>query len=63
VVNRSNYTNVADATQTITGERPDALFIASEALFDSRRVQIISLAARARIPATFRIAITSQLAV
>jgi putative ABC transport system substrate-binding protein len=34
-------------------ERPDALFVASDAFFLSRRVQVASLAARDRIPAAY----------
>jgi len=34
-------------------ERPDALFVASDALFANRRVQLTHLAARHAIPATY----------
>jgi putative tryptophan/tyrosine transport system substrate-binding protein len=34
-------------------ERPDALFVGSDALFDSRRVQLVQLAAHYRVPATY----------
>jgi putative ABC transport system substrate-binding protein len=34
-------------------ERPDALFVATDAFFSSRRVQLASLAARDRLPAAF----------
>src|SRR5262249_36910417 len=34
-------------------ERPDALFIAADALFTGRRVQLVTLAAIDRIPATY----------
>jgi putative ABC transport system substrate-binding protein len=34
-------------------ERPDALFVAPEAFFNSRRVQLANLAARERIPASY----------
>ena len=34
-------------------ERPDALFVAPEAFFVTRRVQLANLAARERIPASY----------
>ena len=34
-------------------ERPDALFLASDGLFSTRRVQLISLAARHALPASY----------
>jgi putative ABC transport system substrate-binding protein len=38
---------------TLAYDRPDALFVAAETFFTSRRVQIATLAARHRIPATY----------
>jgi ABC-type uncharacterized transport system substrate-binding protein len=34
-------------------ERPDALFVAPDGLFVSRRVQLVTLTARDRIPAIY----------
>jgi putative ABC transport system substrate-binding protein len=43
-----------DATfATFASERPDALFVGSDAFFHSRRVQIATLAARHAVPATY----------
>ena len=39
--------------KVIEAERPDALFVAPEAFFNSRRVQLATLAARERIPAAY----------
>jgi putative tryptophan/tyrosine transport system substrate-binding protein len=36
-------------------ERPDALFVAPDALFINRRVQLIALAARHALPATYAV--------
>ena len=38
-------------------DRPDALFVSSDTLFSSRRVQLVTLTVRHGIPAAFRIAI------
>jgi putative ABC transport system substrate-binding protein len=34
-------------------ERPDALFVAGEGFFNSRRVQLVNLASRHAVPATY----------
>jgi ABC-type uncharacterized transport system substrate-binding protein len=41
------------AFATISRERPDALFVGGNALFTSRRVQLVNLASRHALPATF----------
>jgi putative tryptophan/tyrosine transport system substrate-binding protein len=41
------------AFATLARERPDALFVAADAFFDSRRTQLITLTARDRIPAAY----------
>jgi putative ABC transport system substrate-binding protein len=43
-----------DATfETLTRERPDALFVGTDTFFTSRRVQLVNLATRHAIPTTF----------
>jgi putative ABC transport system substrate-binding protein len=41
------------AFATLARERPDALFVASDTLFTSRRIQMVNLATRHAIPTTF----------
>src|SRR5262245_35193632 len=41
------------AYATLMRDRPDALFVAADAFFSSRRVQLISLAARHALPAIY----------
>ena len=43
------------AFATLERERPDALFVAPDAFFTSRRVQFVTLAARDRIPAAYTV--------
>jgi putative ABC transport system substrate-binding protein len=43
------------AYATLVRERPDALFVATDAFFTSRRVQLTALAARYALPATYSI--------
>ena len=51
--NASTTAEIDAAFAAIAHERADALFIASEAFFASRGVQLATLAARDRIPASF----------
>jgi putative ABC transport system substrate-binding protein len=53
VLNASTSREIDAAFATLARERPDALFVAAEAFFTSRRVQIANLAARDRIPAAY----------
>jgi putative ABC transport system substrate-binding protein len=43
------------AYATLVHERPDALFVSSDVFFTSRRVQLISLAARHALPAAYSV--------
>ena len=53
VLNASTSGEIDAAFATLARERPDALFVAADAFFSSRRVQIATLAARDRIPAAY----------
>jgi putative ABC transport system substrate-binding protein len=53
VLNASTSSEIDTAFATIVRERADALFVAADAFFISRRVQFASLAARDRIPAAY----------
>jgi putative ABC transport system substrate-binding protein len=53
VLNASTSSEIDAAFAAIARERSDALFVAPDALFTSRRVQIANLAARERIPAAY----------
>jgi putative ABC transport system substrate-binding protein len=53
VLNASKSPEIDAAFATLARERPDALFVAPEAFFNSRRVQLATLAARDRIPAAY----------
>jgi putative tryptophan/tyrosine transport system substrate-binding protein len=53
VLNASTSREIDAAFATLARERPDALFVAPDTFFTSRRVQITTLAARDRIPATY----------
>jgi putative tryptophan/tyrosine transport system substrate-binding protein len=53
VLNASTSREIDAAFVTLARERPDALFVSSDALFTSRRVQIATLAARGRIAAAY----------
>jgi putative ABC transport system substrate-binding protein len=52
-VNASTSREIDAAFATFERERPDALFVAPDAFFGSRRVQFATLAAHHRIPAAY----------
>ena len=52
-LNASTGREIDAAFATFVRERPDALFVGSDALFSSRRVQLANLASRHAIPATY----------
>ena len=49
----STNQEIDTAFATLVRERPDALFVAADVFFSSRRVQLISLAARHALPAVY----------
>jgi ABC-type uncharacterized transport system substrate-binding protein len=53
VLNASTTSEIDAAFAALARERPDILFVAPDAFFVSRRVQIATLAARDRIPAAY----------
>ena len=53
VVKAATANEINAAFAALAGERPDAVFIATDAFFISRRVQIANLAARDRLPASY----------
>jgi putative ABC transport system substrate-binding protein len=53
VLNASTSHEIDAAFAGFARERPDALFVAGDAFFSSRRVQLASLAARDRVPAAY----------
>jgi putative tryptophan/tyrosine transport system substrate-binding protein len=53
VLNATTSGEIDAAFATLARDRPDALFVAANAFFNSRRVQIVNLAARDRIPAAY----------
>ena len=53
VLNASTSRDISEAFATFVRERPDALFVGSDAFFNSRRVQLANLASRHAIPATY----------
>jgi putative ABC transport system substrate-binding protein len=53
VLNATTIGEIDAAFATLARERPDALFVAPDGFFTSRRVQIAILAAQARIPAAY----------
>ena len=53
ILNATTIGEIDAAFATVAHERPDALFVAPDALFTSRRVQFATLTARERIPAAY----------
>jgi putative tryptophan/tyrosine transport system substrate-binding protein len=53
IFNASTSREIDAAFATIERERPDALFVTGDAFFVSRAVQLATLTARGRIPATY----------
>jgi putative ABC transport system substrate-binding protein len=53
ILNASTIGEIDAAFAIIARERPDALFVQPDAFFGTRRVQLASLAARYRIPASY----------
>jgi putative ABC transport system substrate-binding protein len=53
VLNTGTRQEIDAAFATFTRERPDALFVASDPFFTSRRVQLVNLASRHAIPTAF----------
>ena len=53
VLNADTSHEIDAAFATFLRERPDALFVATSPFFSSRRVQLVQLAARHAIPATY----------
>jgi putative tryptophan/tyrosine transport system substrate-binding protein len=55
ILNATTIGEIDTAFAAIARERPDALFVAGDAFFLSRRVQFATLTARDRIPATYSV--------
>ena len=53
ILNASTSREIEAAFATLVRERPDALFIAPDGFFTSRRVQFVTLAAHQRVPAAY----------
>lgn len=53
IVRASGSREIDAAFETLARERPDALFVGGDPLFSSRRMQLVLLATRDRIPATY----------
>ena len=53
ILNANTIGEIDAAFATLAHERPDALFVAGDAFFVSRAVQLITLTTRDRIPATY----------
>ena len=55
VLSASTSREIEAAFATFVRERPDALFVGNDAFFTSRRVQLVHLATRHAIPATYTV--------
>ncbi len=55
ILNASTIGEIDAAFASLERERPDALFVASDSFFTSRRVQFATLTARGRIPAAYAV--------
>ena len=53
VLNASTSGEINAAFATLVRERPDALFVGGDGFFVSRRVQLVNLASRHAVPATY----------
>jgi putative tryptophan/tyrosine transport system substrate-binding protein len=53
VLNASSSQEINAAFATFVRERPDAVFVGTDAFFTSRRVQLVNLASRHAVPATY----------
>ena len=60
ILNASTIGEIDTAFAIFARERPDALFVAPDGFFTSRREQFATLTARDRIPATYAPVILSQ---
>jgi putative ABC transport system substrate-binding protein len=55
VVNATTPREISTAFAGLVQERPDALFVLGDSLFNARRVQLVTLAAHHRLPATYSV--------
>ena len=53
VIRASTSQEIDAAFATVMREQPDALFVGGDAMFNNRRVQLVHLASRYAIPATY----------
>jgi putative ABC transport system substrate-binding protein len=53
IINATTVDEINEAFATLARERPDAMFVAPDALFIGRRVQLATLAARDKIPTIY----------
>jgi putative ABC transport system substrate-binding protein len=53
VLNASNAREIDTVFTSLARDRPDALYVGADQLFTLRRVQLVQLAARVAVPATY----------